>query len=84
MALDDEVVTDRRDVLSMIACAEDYGHDNQITRNWFKALLGGVLTDDEIEAYAREAAEGPQRSEEDYRENVERLRRFRQEEKLDS
>lgn len=70
--LNRELKTDLRDILSMISCADDYGHNNQIFRHW-AAHMCETLTEEEIEAYAREVADEPGYEEEDYECTKERL-----------
>jgi len=77
MALSDLVTTTRENIISMVACAEDYGHDNQITRAFFWDLLGHVLTDGEISDYAEKISSMEGYGEEDAEEIVERLQNWR-------
>jgi hypothetical protein len=68
--LDRELKTNVRDILSMVACGFSYGHRNQIFDH-FAANMCETLTEEEIEAYARELASGKGYTEEDY-ENTKR------------
>jgi GNAT superfamily N-acetyltransferase len=58
------------DILDLIACAEDYGHTNQIIMSTFAEWLGHVLSDEDIEDYAQgyltEEMRAKGYSEEDY------------------
>jgi hypothetical protein len=75
------VATTLDDVLSIIACSDDYGHTNEVVQHFFTGLLGGWIGDDEIEAYASSfltpemLAKGY--GEEDAEDRRERLQEFR-------
>lgn len=63
--LDRELKTNVRNILSMVACGYDYGHRNPIFDH-FAAHMCETLTEDEIEAYARELESKKGYGEEDY------------------
>jgi len=42
------------DVLSMVACAEDYGHGGQIAMHFFWTLVGEKVSDKEIAAFLKD------------------------------
>lgn len=77
MALSDPVTTTREDVISLVACRDDYGHTNQIIDLWFWQLLEERLTDEEIAAYGEGVAALDGYSDEDREEIVERLTDWR-------
>lgn len=64
-------------ILSLIACASDYGFEGDVLFTAFRDMLDSKLSDEEIEAYARsvEALDGY--TEEDYEEIKERLEEFK-------
>ncbi len=78
MTLDDKVTTDRRDVFSMIACAEDYGHTNGVMADWLATLLDRQMSDYEIGAYGAEVEAQEGYGEEDRERAIETLMRFRE------
>ncbi len=84
MSLEQPLIGTRKDVLEMINCAEDYGHSGEIASDFLAQLLGGILSDDEIETYAKQLSEQPGYSEEDYASAKERLSQFRTRWKLKS
>jgi hypothetical protein len=47
-----EIKTDLENILSLIACAEDYGFNKDVLFDAFRDMLDCKLTDDEIEWYA--------------------------------
>lgn len=84
MSLKDKVETTREDILSLISCAWTYGHTNQVISLFFVQMLGSVITDQEIEEYARDLESREGYGEEDYEEAVRRLREFRTHNKMSS
>ena len=72
-----EIKTDLENILSLIACAGDYGFADDVLFDAFREMLNSKLTDDEIEWYARlvESEEGY--TEEDYEAIKERLISFK-------
>lgn len=66
MAIKDQVLTDRDNIISMVSCGYDYGHRNQITDHFFWQLLGEELTDEEIVEYATDLASGEAYDQEDF------------------
>ena len=72
-----EIKTDLENILSLIACAETYGYDDDVLFDAFRSMLDSKLTESEIEWYARlvESEEGY--TEEDYEAIKETLRRFK-------
>lgn len=40
------------DILSLVECAEDYGHANEVLMDGLAEMLGYELSDDEIGGYA--------------------------------
>jgi len=71
------IKTTLENILSLIACASDYGFEDGVLFDAFREMLDGKLTNEEIETYARsvEAMEGY--GEEDYEEIKERLKSFK-------
>jgi hypothetical protein len=49
-----KVTTTLNDVLSMVSCADDYGHNGQIAMHFFWTLAGEKVTDDEIEVFLQQ------------------------------
>ena len=74
-----EIKTDLENILSLIACASEYGFEDNVLFDAFKEMLGGVLTDEEIEWYARSVEAEDGYGEEDYEEIKERLKGFKKE-----
>lgn len=72
-----EIKTDLKNILSLIACASDYGFEDNVLFDAFRRMLDGKLTKEEIEWYARsvEALDGY--TEEDYKAIKERLEGFK-------
>mgnify|MGYP003633472160 CR=1 FL=1 len=52
MAIKDQVVTNRSNIISIILCRDIYGHNNQVANLFFWHLLNYELTDSEIVEYA--------------------------------
>ena len=77
MGIKDQIITNRDNVISMVSCADDYGHRNQIIDHFFWQLLGEKLTDAEIVEYATELASGDGYDQEDFDEVSERLTYWR-------
>ena len=72
-----EVKADLGDILSLIACASDYGFEDDVLFDAFKEMLGGKLKDSEIEWYARSVESTDGYTNEDYKEIKERLENFK-------
>jgi hypothetical protein len=72
-----EIKTDLENILSLIACADDYGFADDVLFDAFRGMLNSKLTDEEIEWYARlvESEEGY--TYEDYEAIKERLASFK-------
>jgi hypothetical protein len=75
--MDREIKIRLGDILSLIACAADYGFEDNVLFDAFRQMLDSKLTNEEIETYARsvEAMEGY--SKEDYEAIKERLKYFK-------
>ena len=71
------IKTTLENILSLIACAIDYGFEDDVLFDAFRYMLDSKLTNEEIETYARsvEAMEGY--GEEDYEAIKERLKDFK-------
>lgn len=74
-----EITTDLGNILSMINTRYDYGHGGSIASHFFWGLLGGALTNEEIEWYARDVESSEGYGEEDYESAVSSLTEFKQE-----
>lgn len=72
-----ELKTDLENILSLIACAEDYGFKNNVLFDYFRELLDGKLTEEEIEWYARTVESEDGYDEEDYEAVKEQLDEFK-------
>ena len=48
-----EIKTDLENILSLIACAGDYGFANDVLFDALRSMLDSKLTEEEIEWYAR-------------------------------
>lgn len=72
-----EIKTDLENILSLTACASDYGFEDDVLFDAFGKMLDGKLTDDEIEWYARSAEAEDGYDEEDYESIKERLKDFK-------
>ena len=72
-----EIKTDLENILSLIACADDYGFADDVLFDAFRKMLNSKLTDEEIEWYARlvESEEGY--TDEDYEAIKQRLASFK-------
>ena len=72
-----ELKTDLENILSLIACASDYGFEDDVLFDAFRKMLDSQLTEQEIEWYARsvEALDGY--GEEDYGVTKDRLEGFK-------
>lgn len=71
------IKTTLENTLSLIACASDYGFEDDVLFDAFREMLDSKLTNEEIENHARsvEAIEGY--GEEDYEAIKERLKDFK-------
>ena len=71
------IKTTLENILSLIACASDYGFEDDVLFDAFGEMLDGKLTNEEIENYSRsvEAMEGY--NEEDYEAVKEQLKDFK-------
>ena len=72
-----EIKTDLENILSLIACASDYGFDRDVLFDAFREMLGSNLTEEEIEWYARSIEQLEGYGEEDYEVIKERLKDFK-------
>lgn len=72
-----EIKTDLENILSLIACARDYGFEDDVLFDAFREMLGNKLTDEEIEWYARSVEAEDGYTEEDYEAIKERLEDFK-------
>ena len=68
-----EIKTDLENILSLIACAIDYGFERDVLFDAFREMLDSKLTQEEIEWYARSVEELDGYNEEDYEAIKERL-----------
>lgn len=75
------VTVELDDILSLIHCAQDYGHGNAVFMDAMAGMLGRELSDDEILAYADDYITPESRSrgysEEDRASAIEALREFK-------
>ena len=71
------IKTTLENILSLIACASDYGFEDDVLFDAFREMLDSKISNEEIETYARsvEAMEGY--GEEDYDAIKERLKVFK-------
>jgi len=71
------IKTTLENILSLIACASDYGFEDDVLFDAFREMLDSKISNEEIETYARsvEAMEGY--GEEDYDAIKERLKDFK-------
>lgn len=67
---------ERFDVLDLIACANSYGHNNQVLMSTFAGWLGEV-TDDEIKSYCDKVLQNPAYGEEDRESFIEAFSEFK-------
>jgi len=65
-------------ILDLVACAKDYGHNNDVVMCGFAELLES-LSDEEIETHAKSLLKDGGYGEEDYEEMKENLIEFRDE-----
>lgn len=72
-----EIKTDLENILSLIACARDYGFEDDVLFDAFKEMLEGKLSEEEIEWYARLVESEDGYTEEDYEAIKERLKDFK-------
>jgi hypothetical protein len=72
-----EIKTDLDTILSIISCARTYGYEDTGLFQAFSEMLGGKLTEQEIEWYARSIESLDGYNEEDYQDIVERLQEFK-------
>lgn len=72
-----EIKTDLENILSLIACAGDYGFEDDVLFDAFREMLGGKLTEEEVEWYARSVEAKDGYDEEDYEAIKERLADFK-------
>jgi hypothetical protein len=72
-----KIKTDLENILSLIACASDYGFADDVLFDAFREMLNSKLTYEEIEWYARliESKEGY--TQEDYKSIKESLEGFK-------
>lgn len=72
-----EIKTDLENILSLIACARDYGFEDDVLFDAFREMLGSKLTEAEIEWYARSVEAEDGYDEEDYEAIKKRLEDFK-------
>lgn len=72
-----EIKTDLENILSLIACAADYGFANNVLFDAFRSMLDDKLTAEEIEWYARHVESEDGYTDEDYEEIKETLEGFK-------
>ncbi|MCP4355247.1 MAG: hypothetical protein GY793_06370 [Proteobacteria bacterium] len=72
-----EIKTDLENILSLIACASDYGFENNVLFDAFREMIGSKLTEHEIEWYARSIEAENGYGKEDYEAIKERLESFK-------
>lgn len=78
MELDDIAKTTRADVLDMISCAQDYGHNTSMVLGFLAGLLGNKLSDEEIFEYAETFLEDEGYGVEDQKRAIEELKAFKE------
>ena len=71
------IKTTLENILSLIACASDYGFEDDVLFDAFRGMLDSKLTNEEIEAYARSVESTEGYSEEDYEAIKGRLMNFK-------
>jgi divalent metal cation (Fe/Co/Zn/Cd) transporter len=72
-----QLTTPLDNILSLIHCADTYGHNNGVMMDAFAGLMDRKLSQEEIEAYAKELSEEEGYGQEDYDDAVETLTRFK-------
>ena len=70
------IKTNLETILDLIACASDYGFEDDVLFDSFREMLDSKLTNEEIETYARSVEDMEGYSEEDYGAIKERLKGF--------
>ena len=73
-----KITTAFGNILSMIACANDYGHGGQIFDHFTWTMIGESLSDQEIELHALSVQNTPGYGVEDYEDVKRELEDFRQ------
>lgn len=71
------VITNRPNILSMVACGYDYGHRNEVADDFFWRLLKENLCDEEIKQFAEHETIGDEYTEVDKQAVVAILTDFR-------
>ena len=71
------IKTTLENILSLIACASDYGFQDDVLFDAFREMLDSKLTNEEIENYARSVEAEDGYGEEDYEAIKERLKGFK-------
>lgn len=71
------IKTTLENILSLIACASDYGFEDDVLFDAFREMLDSKLTNEEIEIYARSVESMEGYSEEDYEAIKKRLNDFK-------
>ena len=71
------IKTTLENILSLIACASDYGFEDDVLFDAFRGMLDSKLTNEEIETYARSVESMEGYSEENYEAIKERLKDFK-------
>jgi hypothetical protein len=72
-----KIKTDLENILSLIACAGDYGFANDVLFDALRSMLDSKLTEEEIEWYARLVESEDGYTEEDYEAIKETLKGFK-------
>lgn len=71
------IKTTLENILSLIACADDYGFEDDVLFDAFRGMLDSKLTKEEIETYARSVESMEGYGQEDYEVIKERLKDFK-------
>ncbi len=71
------IKTTLENILSLIACASDYGFEDDVLFDAFREMLDGKLTNEEIEIYARSVESMEGYGQEDYEAIKKRLKDFK-------
>lgn len=72
-----EIKTNLKNILDLIACASDYGFEDEVLFDAFREMLGSKLTNEEIEVHARSVEVMEGYGKEDYEVIKERLKGFK-------
>ena len=71
------IKTNLKNILDLIACAGDYGFEDDVLFDAFREMLDSKLTNEEIETHARSVEAMKGYGKEDYEEIKERLKGFK-------